>query len=291
MRKPIIVLLPLLSTFLMGAGASKLVVAGGDPGDNAPIERLTTVSRNACTVYILGWIPTKKIKLEETMTEMGAGSHGLTDITVKSSSQGYLLAHRHCLQVSATPYRWLPEPPPPVIEESVFDQARVFVGAVAPEEDGIVAEGKGMKLFEALSAEGANRDEVVADQTDLETFPALMEAVLKAVAPEEVEAANEKAAAEAAPAPPPIMVASATKPPPKKAEALTKRLYQALGKTPPAEDAAWLKVVTEVWNMRQQNDKSDADMLVLARQGSGIAGPEADLLEVLNKALDAEPKR
>jgi hypothetical protein len=48
--------------------------------------------------------------------------------------------------------------------------------------------------------------------------------------------------------------------------------------------------VAEVWTLRQQHDKSDGEMLVLARAGSGLAGPEATVVEALNRALETQPK-
>lgn len=247
MRNKSLLFLSLFSWALLGAADSGLVLSEADPGQLAPIDKLTTVSRQSCNLLIFGWIPTKNTTLDQVLTDMSAGAHGLTDVHVKSTHRGFLLLNQHCWKISATPYRWRPIPPPPI---------------PICEEDG--AEGE---------------DEVDAE---VDATPA-------------TEATTEDSA-DATPAPvetaalPPVVVATLTVAPPKKAFTLTKRLYQALGKNPPADESAWEAIVADIWTIRQKNDKSDGEMLVLVRKGSGLAGPEATVLEALKQAVEAEPK-
>jgi hypothetical protein len=241
MRNKSLLFLSLFSWTLLGAAESGLVLSEADPGQLAPIDKLTTVSRQSCNLLIFGWIPTKNTTLDQVLTDMSAGAHGLTDVHVKSIHRGFLLLNQHCWKISATPYRWRPIPPPPI----------------------------------------PNCEE---DEDEVDAPPAT-----EATAEDSAEVTPEPAPVETA-AVPPVVVATLTVAPPKKAFALTARLYQALGKNPPADESAWEAIVAEVWTIRQQNDKSDGDMVVLVRKGSGLAGPEATVLEALKQAVETEPK-
>ena len=250
MRNKSFLLLPLLATMLIGWDDPGIVLSSSTPAEQAPIDKMTTVSMNQCNLFVLGWIPVGETKLDKVIEEMRAGAHGLVDVSVQPTNRNFILLTQVCSKITATPFRWLPPPPPPAppeTEEGATD-------GTAPEAGG--------DAEAAPTADGAAPD----------------------------AAASPEAAAEPA-APPPTIVGIATKAPPKKAEALTKRLYEVIGQEPPSDDDAWSAIVAKVWTVRQQNKKSDGEMVLMARSGSALAGPEAGLGQALDRALEDEQKR
>jgi len=247
-------------------------------------ERQLRRSYWACNHYLFGFIPVnEQTSLENIRQNLSTGSDGLVDVEVRSVFHYGAVYNWQCWDVKATPFKWLTPAPKFDAEsfEKLMDDVTAITGAASESEAEAVQ--KGVIGFEELMLAAIARENAAAAEAAAQAQGEGEEGTAEGAA--ETEAASEEAVT------PVTVVGVATAAPPKRAEALVQKLYQIVGKTPPQDDVEWDTIVRKIWTMRQQNSKTDAQMVVLVRTGTSLQGPDADLLSVLEAALDEEQKR
>jgi hypothetical protein len=71
------------------------------------VDTKTRTNMTHCNWYAAGWIPVGQTKsLDDMIRQISAGSDGLIDITVDSSSTNLGIISWHCWKVAGTPFAW-----------------------------------------------------------------------------------------------------------------------------------------------------------------------------------------
>jgi hypothetical protein len=78
---------------------------------NTPLVRSvkpkTPTHMSQCNFYAFGWIPLGEVRsLEDLTQQMTAGTDGLIDVSVESSTTNFLAVSWHCWRLAGTPFSW-----------------------------------------------------------------------------------------------------------------------------------------------------------------------------------------
>jgi len=100
-------LLLTLAAGLMGFRNVSMSSSASDTPLVRTVESKTRTNATKCSFYALGWIPTSEpTTLDGFLREMAAGTDGMTDVTVESSSTNLLLVSWQCWRIAGTPFSW-----------------------------------------------------------------------------------------------------------------------------------------------------------------------------------------